>query len=112
MGRLCLNAEQYVERAEILRDKGTNRSKFLRGEVDKYTWVDIGSSYVPSEIASAFLCGQLEMLEPIALRRQEIDAGYRARLATLESEGHLALPAVPGGLREQPPHVLRAAAKW
>ena len=96
-GALCLNAEQYVERAEILRDKGTNRSKFLRGEVDKYTWVDIGSSYVPSEIASAFLCGQLEMLEPIALRRQEIDAGYRERLATLESEGHLALPAVPGG---------------
>ncbi len=96
-GALCVNAEKYVERAEILRDKGTNRSKFLRGEVDKYTWVDVGSSYVPSEIVSAFLFGQLEMLEPIAARRREIDAGYRERLAPLEAAGHLALPVVPEG---------------
>ena len=59
-GALCINAPEMVERAEIIRDKGTNRGQFLRGEVDKYTWVDVGSSYVPSEISCAFLYGQLE----------------------------------------------------
>lgn len=94
-GALCVNDPQLVERAEILREKGTNRSKFLRGEVDKYTWVDIGSSYVPSEIASAFLYAQLEMLDPIAERRKQIYDRYYTRFEGLAAEGCLRLPHVP-----------------
>jgi len=94
-GALCINDERFVERAEIIRDKGTNRQKFFRGEVDKYTWVDVGSSYVPSEICSAFLYGQLEMLEPIARRRQEIYEFYRHHLQPLEAAGRLRLPVTP-----------------
>src|SRR5262249_30627162 len=75
-GALCITDRQYVERAEIIRDKGTNRKQFFRGQVDKYTWVDVGSSYVPSEIASAFLFGQLEMAEAISTRREEIYRDY------------------------------------
>ena len=71
-GALCINAPEYVERAEIIRDKGTNRKQFFRGQVDKYMWVDIGSSYVLSEICSAFLFAQLEHMEAIAERRQVI----------------------------------------
>jgi dTDP-4-amino-4,6-dideoxygalactose transaminase len=94
-GALCVNDERFAERAEIIRDKGTNRQKFFRGEVDKYTWVDVGSSYVPSEICSAFLYGQLEMLDEIALRRQEIYRYYQQALAPLEAAGHVRLPVVP-----------------
>jgi len=94
-GALCVNRPELVDRAEILRDKGTDRQKFFRGEVDKYTWVDVGSSYVPSEICSAFLCGQLEMLDPIARRRREIYQFYRHHLEPLEAEGLLRLPHVP-----------------
>src|SRR5262249_53242999 len=64
-GALCVNDPGLLERAEILRDKGTNRKQFFRGQVDKYTWVDIGSSYVPSEICSAFLYAQLEKMDEI-----------------------------------------------
>ena len=96
-GALCINDERLLERAEIIRDKGTNRQQFFRGEVDKYTWVDIGSSYVPSEIVSAFLYGQLEMLEPIVWRRREIYRFYRDHLEPLEARGLLQLPAVPEG---------------
>lgn len=94
-GALCINDDRFRERAEILRDKGTNRQKFFRGEVDKYTWVDIGSSYVPSEICSAFLYGQLEMLDAISQRRREIYDTYRRGLRTLQAEGLLRLPHVP-----------------
>jgi dTDP-4-amino-4,6-dideoxygalactose transaminase len=94
-GALCINDPRFVERAEIIRDKGTNRQKFFRGEVDKYTWVDIGSSYVPSEIACAFLYGQLEMLDPISERRREIYQFYRRQLKPLEAEGLLRLPCPP-----------------
>jgi len=86
-GALCINDERLVERAEIIRDKGTNRQQFFRGAVDKYTWVDIGSSCVPSEISSAFLYGQLEMLEPISKRRREIFESYAKHLEPLASEG-------------------------
>ena len=96
-GALCINDPRFIERAEIIRDKGTNRSKFFRGEVDKYTWVDVGSSYVPSEIACAFLHGQLEMLEPIAVRRQAIYQFYARRLAPLEGKGLVQLPCIPEG---------------
>lgn len=94
-GALCLNDPAYIERAEILRDKGTNRKQFFRGAVDKYTWVDVGSSYVPSEICSAFLYAQLEMMEAIGARRREIHQRYRAGLGPLAEEGLLRLPNVP-----------------
>jgi dTDP-4-amino-4,6-dideoxygalactose transaminase len=94
-GALCVNLPDLIERAEVIRDKGTNRQQFFRREVDKYTWVDIGSSYVPSEIASAFLYGQLEMLDPIAERRRQVYEFYRRHLTPLESEGLLRLPFIP-----------------
>ena len=94
-GALCINDKRLVERAEIIRDKGTNRQQFFRGVVDKYTWVDIGSSYVPSEICSAFLCGQLEMLEPISNRRREIFESYARRLEPLISAGLAHGPVIP-----------------
>jgi dTDP-4-amino-4,6-dideoxygalactose transaminase len=94
-GALCLNDPAYVERAEIIRDKGTNRKQFLRGQVDKYTWVDVGSSYVPSELCSAFLFAQLEMLQPIADRRRQIYEAYHRALAPLADEGLLRLPVIP-----------------
>jgi dTDP-4-amino-4,6-dideoxygalactose transaminase len=94
-GALCLNRPEFVARAEILRDKGTNRKQFFRGLVDKYTWVDVGSSYVPSEIACAFLYGQLEMLENISARRRRLNAYYREHLRPLQADDLLLLPQVP-----------------
>lgn len=94
-GAICINAPELIERAEIIRDKGTNRQRFFRGEVDKYTWVDIGSSYVPSEICSAFLCGQLEELDRITQRRRQIYLRYLQALKPLEQQGFLQLPCVP-----------------
>lgn len=94
-GALCINDPELIERAEIIRDKGTNRQQFFRGEVDKYTWVDVGSSYVPSEISCAFLYAQLEMFEEIAARRRVIYEVYRSRLEPLESEGLLRIPHIP-----------------
>lgn len=94
-GALCINDERFRERAEILRDKGTNRQKFFRGEIDKYTWVDVGSSYVPSEICSAFLYGQLEMLDEIATRRSEIFRRYRDGLELAAADHLLQLPQIP-----------------
>jgi dTDP-4-amino-4,6-dideoxygalactose transaminase len=77
-GALLINDPQYTERAEILREKGTNRSRFYRGEVDKYTWVDIGSSYLPSDILAAFLYAQLEAYERIQSRRRPCAGGPTA----------------------------------
>ena len=94
-GALCVNDKSLLDRAEIIRDKGTNRRQFFRGQVDKYTWVDHGSSYVPSEIVSAFLYGQLEMLDPIRDRRRENYARYESLLAELEADGLLKRPVVP-----------------
>jgi len=96
-GAICINDPDLVERAEIIREKGTNRSKFLRGEIDKYTWVDIGSSYVPSEISAAFLFGQLEMLDTISTRRREIFEFYRQGLSGLAERNLLQIPYVPTG---------------
>ena len=79
-GALLINAPEYIERAEIIREKGTNRSRFFRGEVDKYTWVDIGSSYLPSDILAAFLYAQLEAREQIQNRRRQIWEYYYAHL--------------------------------
>jgi len=91
-GALLVNDPQLVARAEIVREKGTNRSQFFRGEVDKYTWVDIGSSYLPSELVGAFLHAQLEHAETINDQRKALCAGYREGLAELESRGFAELP--------------------
>ena len=96
-GALCINAPQCIERAEIIREKGTNRSRFLRGMVDKYTWVDVGSSYVPNELSCAFLYAQLELLDSIADRRRNIYDFYHHHLAPLEERGLLQLPTIPEG---------------
>jgi dTDP-4-amino-4,6-dideoxygalactose transaminase len=96
-GALCVNRPDLVERAEILRDKGTNRQKFFRGQVDKYTWVDVGSAYVPSELVGAFLFGQLEMMEAISDRRRQIYEYYQQSLQPLADEGLVRLPTVPEG---------------
>jgi dTDP-4-amino-4,6-dideoxygalactose transaminase len=94
-GALCCNTPEMFERAEIIRDKGTNRAQFFRGEVDKYTWVDVGSSFIPSEIACAFLYAQLEVIDAIRERRGAIDRFYRHHLRPLEHEGLLRLSFVP-----------------
>ena len=94
-GALCINDPDLVERAEIIRDKGTNRKQFFRGLVDKYTWVDIGSSYVPSELVSAFLLGQLELLDEITARAAPIYEFYLQRLSPLAAQELLQLPCIP-----------------
>jgi dTDP-4-amino-4,6-dideoxygalactose transaminase len=96
-GALLINTDdrRIIERAEILREKGTNRSKFFRGEVDKYTWVDIGSSYLPSDILAAFLYGQLEHKDEIQRKRSAIYRAYDDMLKPYEKEGLLRLPVIP-----------------
>lgn len=96
-GALCVNDPELIGRAEVLRDKGTDRARFLRGEVDKYTWVDVGSSYIPSEIACAFLLAQLEAMGAITEARRRLDRLYRDRLAVVEESGLARLPRVPEG---------------
>ena len=94
-GALLLRDEAFVARAEILREKGTNRSAFFRGQVDKYTWVDLGSSFLPSEIVAAFLWAQLERAEELTARRLAIWDRYHDALADLEHAGFLRRPIVP-----------------
>ncbi len=89
-GALLVNDKRYAERAEIIREKGTNRSQFFRGEVDKYTWVDIGSSYLPSELVSAFLYAQLERADDITKQRCHICTGYSERLAQVSDRLRIA----------------------
>lgn len=95
-GALVLRDPELEARAEILREKGTNRSQFLRGAVDKYTWMDVGSSHVPSDLLAAVLLGQLEAMERITRRRGEIWHRYAALLAPLAARGAVRLPQVPG----------------
>lgn len=96
-GLLMINDEQYVQRAEIIREKGTNRSLFFRGEIDKYSWVDIGSSYLPSEIQAAYLWGQLEWAQKITQNRLVIWNYYYAAMSALEQRELIELPTVPAG---------------
>jgi dTDP-4-amino-4,6-dideoxygalactose transaminase len=91
-GALLVNDKRFVERAQVIREKGTNRPQFLRGEADKYSWVDIGSSYLPSELIGAFLWAQLERAEAIKSKRIGLCAAYRKGLEALERSGALALP--------------------
>lgn len=94
-GALLVNDERLCERAEIIREKGTNRSNFLRGTVDKYTWVDVGSSYLPSEIIAAFLWAQLEDIEALLSHRLQLWDEYHRLLEPLEASGILRRPIVP-----------------
>ena len=96
-GALLVNDERFAERAEIIREKGTNRSQFFRGQVDKYTWVDIGSSYLPGEVVAAFLYAQMEEAEAIIKERLAIWKQYHEALAALEASGVLRRPIIPGG---------------
>lgn len=98
-GALVVNRQQWEERAEIIRDKGTNRRQFFAGKVDKYSWVDWGSSYLPSEISCAFLYAQLEQMDEITQRRQAVCEYYRQRLEPLAESGHLSLPSIPDDCR-------------
>lgn len=94
-GALLINDSALVERAEIIREKGTNRSRFFRGQVDKYTWVDVGSSYLPSELIAAFLAAQLEHGSEITARRIAIWERYHEWAAPFEASGLLRRPIVP-----------------
>ncbi len=94
-GALCINDTSFRDRAEILRDKGTNRQKFFRGEVDKYTWVDTGSSYVPSEVVCAFLYAQLEEMDALTEVRRQIFNRYYDALKPLADRDLLTLQTVP-----------------
>ena len=94
-GALLLNQASYMERAEIIREKGTNRSRFMRGQVDKYTWVDIGSSYLPGEIIAAFLSAQCEQAEEIKARRLSIWDQYHNWAKKWELAGAVQRPTIP-----------------
>ncbi|MEK6287977.1 MAG: dTDP-4-amino-4,6-dideoxygalactose transaminase [Acidobacteriota bacterium] len=96
-GALCINSPELSERAEIIREKGTNRSQFFRGEVDKYTWVDVGSSFIPAEIVCAFLLAQLEAMDDITARRCAVHQFYIENMAPLEERELLSIPHVPAG---------------
>jgi dTDP-4-amino-4,6-dideoxygalactose transaminase len=94
-GALLINDPRYIERAEIIREKGTNRSRFFRGQVDKYTWVDIGSSYLPSDILAAFLYAQLENRQKIQAHRQKVWNFYYENLKAWCAAHEIQLPYVP-----------------
>ena len=103
-GALLINDPRLIERAEIIREKGTNRSRFFRGQVDKYTWVDLGSSYLPSDLLAAFLCAQLEARDEIQAKRRRVWETYAAGLADWAQNQGVRLPYVPAEC-EQPFHM-------
>jgi len=94
-GALLINQPQFVERAEIIREKGTNRRRFLRGQVDKYSWVDVGSSYLPSDMLAAFLYAQFEMSDRIQAKRRTLWHTYRAGLQGWADTHGVRLPLIP-----------------
>lgn len=94
-GALLINDPQYIERAEIIREKGTNRSRFFRGQVDKYTWVDIGSSYLPSDLLAAYLYAQLEVREAIQAKRRQVWEYYYEYLQDWAQQHNIRFPIVP-----------------
>jgi len=103
-GALMINDARYVERAEVIREKGTNRTRFYRGQVDKYTWCDLGSSYLPSDILAAYLLAQLESHAAIQQRRHAIWSRYAEALAPWAGQSGARLPIVPDGC-EHPAHI-------
>ncbi len=94
-GALLIKDPKYVEEAEIIREKGTNRSKFYRGQIDKYTWVNYGSSYLPSDMNAAYLWAQLELAEQINEKRLSLWNRYWELLTPLKEQGHIELPTIP-----------------
>jgi dTDP-4-amino-4,6-dideoxygalactose transaminase len=94
-GALLINEERFIERAEIIREKGTNRARFFRGQVDKYSWVDVGSSYVMSDVLAAFLYGQLEKWREIQAKRRAIWERYDAELMDWAAANGVRQPVVP-----------------
>ena len=94
-GMIIINDEKFIKRAEIIREKGTNRTAFFRGEVDKYGWVDVGSSFLPSDINAALLYAQLEKIDEIQKRRKQIWAQYFNALKLIEEKGDIKLPFIP-----------------
>ena len=98
-GALFVNDERFLQRAEIIREKGTDRSRFFRGEIDKYTWRDIGSSYLMPEISSAFLYAQLENIEKLTLNRLNAWKNYYLSFESLEKKGCIRRPVVPAGCK-------------
>jgi dTDP-4-amino-4,6-dideoxygalactose transaminase len=94
-GAIVINNPALIERAEILREKGTNRSQFFKGLVDKYTWVDVGSSFLVSEIVAAYLCAQLEEMKAITARRMALYRRYDQAFADLEQQGRVRRPRCP-----------------
>jgi dTDP-4-amino-4,6-dideoxygalactose transaminase len=94
-GALLVNDDRFAERAEIIREKGTNRSQFFRGQVDKYTWCDIGSSYLPGEVIAAFLWAQMEEAQSITQKRMTIWQKYHEVFAPLENAGKIRRPIIP-----------------
>jgi dTDP-4-amino-4,6-dideoxygalactose transaminase len=94
-GMLVINEESMVERAEVVWEKGTNRAAFFRGEIDKYNWVDLGSSFLPSELTAAFLYAQLENMEKIQAKRKQIWKAYHDALKPTEEKGYIKLPEIP-----------------
>lgn len=103
-GALVFNDLRFLERAEVIREKGTNRSQFFRGMVDKYRWVDLGSSYLPSDLLAAFLTGQLESFETIQRQRQAVWSAYHHELAGWAAEQGVVQPTVPAD-RVHPAHL-------
>ncbi len=103
-GALLINDPVFIERAEIVREKGTNRSSFFRGEVDRYTWVDVGSSYLPSDMLAAFLLAQLEKRDEIRVKRAAVWNRYHRELKGWASSNHIRQPIVPEDC-EQPYHM-------
>lgn len=103
-GALIINQPEYVERAEVIREKGTNRSQFFRGQVDKYGWVDVGSSYLPSEVLAAFLVAQLEAWQSIQQRRHVAWTRYNAELKAWAAAQGVGLPFIPPEA-EHPAHM-------
>lgn len=98
-GAILIRDEENIERAEIIREKGTNRSKFFRGQIDKYTWVDAGSSYLPSELNAAYLWAQFEEVEKIQSSRMKSWESYYELLKSLATNGHIELPYIPSNCK-------------
>ena len=94
-GLILINRQEYVHRGEIIREKGTNRSQYFRGEIDKYSWVDMGASYLPSEMNAAYLLPQLEIADEINQQRLHIWKMYHQAFKTLEKQGKIELPCIP-----------------
>ena len=98
-GALLINDPQFITRAEIIRQKGTNRTQFIKGKIDKYSWVDVGSSFVPSELQAAFLLGQLENYSKIVHHREKLFVRYQKSFSIYERRGRIRLPVIPKKIR-------------